>query len=49
MGYRDYQTTCEFALEGVQLANPNPKHVTSTNYTTGLVLQLIRQASVSVD
>ncbi|MGB6486538.1 MAG: TonB-dependent receptor [Steroidobacteraceae bacterium] len=49
VGPGDYQTTCELALEGVTLANQHLKDVTSTNFTTGLVLQPIRQANVSVD
>jgi iron complex outermembrane receptor protein len=49
VGPGDYQGTCEFALEGAQLANQHLKDVTSTNFTTGLVLQPIRDASVSID
>lgn len=49
VGPGDYETTCEFALEGAQLANTHLKDVTSTNFTTGVVFEPIRQANVSVD
>ncbi len=35
VGAGDFQTTCEFALEGVQQSNAQLKNVTSTNWTTG--------------
>jgi iron complex outermembrane recepter protein len=49
VGPGDYQGTCQFNLDGVQLANQHLKDVTSTNFTAGLVLQPIRQASVAID
>jgi iron complex outermembrane recepter protein len=49
LGPGDYQSTCEFNLEGVLLANQHLKDVTSTNFTAGFLLQPVEQASVSVD
>jgi iron complex outermembrane recepter protein len=45
----NFPSTCTFPLTGVLTANPHLKDVTSTNWTTGLVLQPIEQASVTVD
>jgi len=48
-GPGDFPSQCELALTGVEVANQHLKDVTSTNWTTGLVLQPIQQASVTVD
>jgi iron complex outermembrane recepter protein len=48
-GAGDFPSQCEVALTGVLLANQHLQNVKSTNWTAGLVLQPIRQASVSVD
>ena len=49
LGPGDFQTTCEFAVTGLQLSNPHLKDVTSTNWTSGVVLQPIQEISVSAD
>lgn len=48
-GAGDFPSQCNVALTGVLLANPHLQNVKSTNWTTGIVLQPIEQASVSVD
>jgi iron complex outermembrane recepter protein len=48
-GAGDFPSQCNVALTGVLLANPHLQNVKSTNWTTGLVLQPINQASVSLD
>lgn len=45
----NYPSMCNFALTGVLEANPHLKDVTSTNWTTGLILQPIQQLSATVD
>jgi iron complex outermembrane recepter protein len=45
----NYPSQCAFALTGVLTANPHLKDVTSTNWTTGLILQPINQVSATVD
>jgi len=45
----NYPSQCNVALTGVLLANPKLQDVKSKNWTTGIVLQPLDQASVSVD
>jgi iron complex outermembrane recepter protein len=45
----NYPSTCSFPWTGVQVANQHLKDVTSTNWTTGIVLQPIQQFSATVD
>ncbi len=45
----NYPSQCNVALTGVLLANPKLQDVKSKNWTTGIVLQPLDQASVSLD
>lgn len=45
----NYPSTCSYPWTGVQVANQHLKDVTSTNWTTGIVLQPVRQLSATVD
>ncbi|MGH8318257.1 MAG: TonB-dependent receptor plug domain-containing protein [Steroidobacteraceae bacterium] len=45
----NYPSQCAVPIVGVLTANAHLKDVTSTNWTTGIVLQPIRQASATVD
>ena len=45
----NFPSQCAAGLTGVLTANPHLKNVTSTNWTAGIILQPIEQASVSVD
>jgi iron complex outermembrane recepter protein len=45
----NFPSQCTFGLTGVLTANPHLKDVTSTNWTTGLILQPIQQVSATVD
>jgi iron complex outermembrane recepter protein len=45
----NFPSTCTFPLTGVLLANQHLKDVTSTNWTTGLILQPIQELSATVD
>jgi iron complex outermembrane recepter protein len=45
----NYPSQCNVALTGVLLANQKLQNVKSKNWTTGIVLQPLRQASVSID
>lgn len=45
----DFPSQCSVALTGVLLANQHLQNVKSTNWTAGIVLQPISQASASVD
>jgi iron complex outermembrane receptor protein len=45
----NFPSQCSVPLTGVLLANPHLQNVKSTNWTAGLVLQPISQASASVD
>ncbi|MDE2338588.1 MAG: TonB-dependent receptor [Gammaproteobacteria bacterium] len=48
-GPGDFPTQCQLFLTGIQTANPRLRNVHSTNWSAGLVLTPIRQASLSVD
>ncbi|MGH8319897.1 MAG: TonB-dependent receptor plug domain-containing protein [Steroidobacteraceae bacterium] len=48
-GPGDFASQCQFGLTGVLTANPHLKNVTSTNWTTGIILQPIQAGSVTVD
>jgi iron complex outermembrane receptor protein len=48
-GPGDFPSQCGFALQGFQASNPHLQNVKSSNWTAGVILQPIRQASVSVD
>ncbi|MHB8815233.1 MAG: TonB-dependent receptor plug domain-containing protein [Steroidobacteraceae bacterium] len=45
----NFPSQCAFFLQGFQLPGTHLKNVKSTNWTTGIILQPLRQASVSVD
>jgi iron complex outermembrane recepter protein len=45
----NFPSQCELGLVGVLTANQHLKDVTSTNWTTGLILQPIPQVSATVD
>lgn len=45
----NYPSQCAFFLQGFALPGAHLKNVKSTNWTTGIIFQPIRQASVSVD
>ena len=45
----NFPSQCAFFLQGFQLPGTQLKNVKSTNWTTGIILQPIRAASVSVD
>ncbi len=45
----NFPSTCSFPWTGVQVANPKLKDITSTNWTTGIVLQPIQEFSATVD
>lgn len=45
----NYPSQCEAGIVGVLTANQHLKDVTSTNWTTGLILQPIREASFTAD
>ena len=45
----NFPSQCAFFLQGFQLPGQHLKNVKSTNWTTGIILQPIHQASMSVD
>ena len=45
----NFPSQCAFFLQGFQLPGAQLKNVKSTNWTTGIILQPIRTASVSLD